>query len=99
MLLEVALPALLMGFSFPLANALIQRAERSVGRRAGVLYLSNTAGAVCGSLAAGFLLLPALGMQGSATVLTSRPRSRSCRCISATRSTGRGPAGADRRRR
>src|SRR6266850_545950 len=69
-LLEVAIPALLMGFSFPLANAIIQRAERSVGRRAGVLYLSNTAGAVCGSLAAGFILLPRLGIQGSATALT-----------------------------
>jgi len=44
-----------MGFSFPLANAVIQRAESSVGRRAGVLYLANTAGAVCGSLAAGFV--------------------------------------------
>jgi spermidine synthase/Tfp pilus assembly protein PilF len=68
-LLEVALPALLMGFSFPLANAIIQHAERSVGRHAGVLYLSNTAGAVCGALAAGFLLLPLLGIQGSATIL------------------------------
>jgi spermidine synthase/tetratricopeptide (TPR) repeat protein len=68
--LEVAIPALLMGFSFPLANAVIQRAERSVGRRAGVLFLSNTAGAVCGSLAAGFVLLPRLGIQGSATALT-----------------------------
>jgi spermidine synthase len=69
-LLEVAIPALLMGFSFPLANAIVQRAQRSVGRRAGVLYLSNTAGAVCGSLAAGFLLLPTLGIQGSASALT-----------------------------
>ena len=69
-LLEVGVPALLMGFAFPLANAVIQRAERSVGRRAGVLYLSNTVGAVCGSLAAGFLLLPMLGIQGSALVLT-----------------------------
>jgi spermidine synthase len=68
-LMEVALPALLMGFTFPLANAVIQHAERSVGRRAGMLYLANTAGAVCGSLVAGFLLLPTLGLQGSATVL------------------------------
>jgi spermidine synthase len=68
-LFEVGLPALLMGFGFPFANAMIQRAERSVGRRAGVLYLSNTIGAVCGSLAAGFALLPAFGMQGSATLL------------------------------
>ena len=50
MLLEVALPALLMGFSFPLGNALIQRVEQSVGQRAGVLYLANTVGAVAGSL-------------------------------------------------
>jgi spermidine synthase len=70
MLLEVGVPALVMGFTFPLANAVVQHAERPVGRRAGVLYFSNTFGAVCGSLAAGFLLLPALGIQGSATVLT-----------------------------
>jgi len=65
----VALPALLMGFAFPLANAIVQRAEAAVGRRAGALYLANTFGAVCGALATGFLLLPLLGMQRSATVL------------------------------
>jgi len=70
-LLEAGLPALLMGFSFPLANAIIQRSERSVGRRAGLLYLANTCGAVCGSLAAGFLLLPRLGIQESAALLTA----------------------------
>ena len=69
MLLEVAVPALLMGFSFPLGNALIQRAEPSVGSRAGALYLANTAGAVAGSLVAGFLLLPSLGLQASTSVL------------------------------
>jgi spermidine synthase len=69
MLLEVAIPALLMGFTFPLANAILQRAEQSVGRRAGTLYLANTAGAVAGSVAAGFALLPTLGLQMSATIL------------------------------
>jgi len=64
-----ALPALLMGFAFPLANAIVQRVEAAVGRRAGLLYLANTFGAVCGALATGFLLLPVLGMQRSATVL------------------------------
>lgn len=62
---EAALPSVFMGFTFPLANALIQRTESAVGRRAGALYLANTAGAVAGSLAAGFLLLPLLGMQRS----------------------------------
>jgi len=69
-LLVAALPALLMGFAFPLANAIVQRAETAVGRRAGLLYLANTFGAVCGALGTGFLLLPVLGMQRSATVLT-----------------------------
>ena len=68
-LLEVGIPALLMGFSFPLANAVTQRMEDSVGTRAGALYLANTVGAVSGSLAAGFFLLPSLGIQASATVL------------------------------
>jgi spermidine synthase len=69
MLIEVGLPALLMGCAFPLGNAVIQRAEHVVGRRAGALYLANTAGAVTGSLLTGFVLLPTLGMQSSSTVL------------------------------
>ena len=68
-LLVAGVPSLLMGFSFPLANAHIQRTESRVGGRAGLLYLANTAGAVGGSLAAGFLLLPFLGIQSSTTVL------------------------------
>jgi len=70
MLIEVGVPALLMGCSFPLGNAVIQRTERAVGGRAGALYMANTAGAVCGSLVTGFVLLPVFGMQGSATALT-----------------------------
>jgi spermidine synthase len=68
-LLVTAVPALLMGFVFPLANAIVQHAEAAVGRRAGLLYLANTFGAVCGALATGFLLLPVLGMQRSGTAL------------------------------
>ena len=69
MLIEAGLPALLMGCAYPLGNAVIQHAERAVGQRAGLLYLANTAGAVCGSLVTGFVLLPAFGIQGSATWL------------------------------
>ena len=65
----VGIPSLLMGFSYPIANALIQSMESRVGGRAGALYLANTAGAVGGALTAGFLLLPALGMQRATTVL------------------------------
>ena len=67
----VALPSLLLGFSFPLANAAIQAASASVGKRAGALYLANTLGAVLGSLLTGFVLLPRLGMQSVLTVITT----------------------------
>ncbi|MGB7218618.1 MAG: tetratricopeptide repeat protein [Vicinamibacterales bacterium] len=67
--LEVGAPALLMGFVYPLANAVVQRAEPAVGRCAGVLYFSNTIGAACGVLAGGLVLLPRFGMQGTATIL------------------------------
>ena len=68
-LAELALPAFFMGFAYPLANACTQDAERFVGRRAGFLYLANTVGAVLGALAAGFILLPMLGMQRTVTML------------------------------
>jgi spermidine synthase len=64
-------PSILMGLGFPLANAVVQQAAGSVARRAGALYLANTAGAVCGSIATGFLLLPWLGIQSTAAVLAA----------------------------
>jgi spermidine synthase len=69
MLLEIGVPALVAGLAFPLANAIVQRTEDRIGRRAGVLYAANTIGAVCGSLVTGFVLLPVIGMQTSAAVL------------------------------
>jgi spermidine synthase len=65
----VGLPSLLAGMSFPLANAVVQRVDEAVGRRAGILYFANTVGAVAGSLLAGYLLLPRLGLQLSTAVL------------------------------
>jgi len=71
LLLLAGVPSILMGISFPLANALVQQAESLVARRAGGLYLANTTGAVVGSIATGFLLLPWLGIQGSVAVLAA----------------------------
>ncbi|MBT8496327.1 MAG: hypothetical protein KJO07_24995, partial [Deltaproteobacteria bacterium] len=69
--LIVGLPGLMMGFAYPLANASIQRLSATVGRRAGLLYLANTIGAVIGSLLAGFVLIEHLGLHGSITVLVA----------------------------
>jgi predicted membrane-bound spermidine synthase len=64
----VFLPAVAMGASFPLGNALVQGASARVGRSAGTLYLATTSGNVLGSLAAGFWWLPTLGIQATALI-------------------------------
>lgn len=61
--LVVMLPAtLLMGATFPLFMRLGAEAG-TVGRRVGLLYAWNTVGSAVGSLLAGFVLLPQLGLQ------------------------------------
>jgi spermidine synthase len=55
-------PAILMGGSLPAAAAALRAPEASRGSGIGSLYAANTIGAVCGTLAAGFMLLPALGL-------------------------------------
>lgn len=67
----VGLGALLMGCTFPLSNAHVQRVKASVGGRAGALYLANTLGNVAGALVTGFVLLPSIGQQGSVAVLAA----------------------------
>ncbi|MFQ5416641.1 MAG: spermidine synthase, partial [Myxococcota bacterium] len=61
--------ALFAGAAFPLGNAIVQRGRDHVGARAGVLYLANTVGGVLGSIVAGFVLLPRLGIQATVTVV------------------------------
>lgn len=59
------LPALFAGMQFPLLISLLGRGRASVGRHVGLAYLFNTGGAVAGSLAGGFGLLPLLGASGA----------------------------------
>jgi spermidine synthase len=61
----MGIPTLLMGMLFPLANAVFIRSWRGAAERAGRLYAFNTAGAILGSIAAGFVLIPLLGISGS----------------------------------
>ncbi len=60
------LPAtLLMGATFPIMSAIYARRMDALGRSVGDLYCANTIGAVAGSIAGGFVLLPLLGLRGS----------------------------------
>ncbi len=68
-LVLIFVPSVFMGFAFPLANAIVQTREHNVGRRAGLLYLANTLGALGGSMLSGFVLLPLLGLKWSIVTL------------------------------
>ena len=58
-------PALVAGYQFPLLIALFGRGRERVGRDVGLAYAANTAGAIVGSLAGGFGLLPWLSAPGA----------------------------------
>jgi spermidine synthase len=61
----VVLPAAVVaGYQFPLLIALLGSREHRVGREVGLAYATNTAGAIAGSLAGGFGLLPLLSAPG-----------------------------------
>jgi spermidine synthase len=61
----VVLPAALVsGYQFPLLIALLGSGRRRVGREVGVTYAANTVGAILGSIAGGFGLIPLLSAPG-----------------------------------
>jgi spermidine synthase len=66
---------LLMGAAFPLAMHCWLRGgdgdADGVGRRAGRFFMTNLLGAICGAVAAGFLLIPRLGIRTSLIVAAS----------------------------
>lgn len=55
-------PVMLMGMTLPLLTSCFAGDRERYARVAGVLYGLNTLGAVLGTLCAGFVLLPALGL-------------------------------------
>lgn len=59
------LPTALMGATLPVLSAALLRAESAGTATITKLYTRNLAGAICGCLAAGFLLLPILGVRGT----------------------------------
>lgn len=65
-LLLVGLPAFFMGGTLPVLVRALAPVQGQVGRAGGGLYAANTAGAIAGTLAAAFMLLPSLGVLASA---------------------------------
>lgn len=67
----MAAPTTLMGLTFPLVIKMFSEEGKDVGTQAGRLYCINTLGAIIGSTAAGFILIPHLGIKGTAVVAAS----------------------------
>jgi spermidine synthase len=67
-ILVMLLPAGLMGAAFPLVTRIATENLGVLGRRLSGVYAANTAGTVVGSFAAGFLLIPALGVRSALLV-------------------------------
>ncbi|WP_141740098.1 fused MFS/spermidine synthase [Bosea sp. BIWAKO-01] len=64
----VGLPAVLMGGTLPALTRFAAPQRQGIGQVGGRLYAANTAGAIAGALLASFLVIPAVGMRGSALV-------------------------------
>ncbi len=67
--LTMLVPTLLMGAVFPVAAHLYSIGTGAVGERVGQLYALNTLGSALGAFAAGFVLIPVLGLQHAALTL------------------------------
>jgi len=69
----LAVPTTMMGTTLPLLGAAVSAfgGHGPAGSRIGVLYALNTAGAMAGTLAAGYFLIPAIGIQATFVVAAS----------------------------
>ncbi len=65
MALGFLFPTFLFGVSYPLICRVTTDSISSLGRYAGMVYAVGTMGGIAGSLSAGFLFLPLLGLQKS----------------------------------
>lgn len=64
----ILLPTLFMGAVFPLAIKTVGLCRSGVGEPVGLAYGVNTLGAIAGSVAAGFVLMPSVGLQNTITI-------------------------------
>jgi spermidine synthase len=63
-------PTLLMGYSFPVLQRIVQTDFSRLGRRIGLLMVANIAGSVIGTMLTGWVALSALGTAGTLKVVS-----------------------------
>jgi len=58
-------PTTLMGATFPVVSKIASSSLDAIGRQVGSVYAVNTLGSIAGSLLAGFLFIPFIGVRGT----------------------------------
>ncbi len=61
----LAIPTTMMGITLPLLTAAVSQNARTAGSSVSLLYAMNTFGAMSGTLLAGYILIPAIGIRQS----------------------------------
>ncbi len=84
-------PTLLMGVTFPLAVSLLKGTGEECGGPIGRAYATNTAGAVLGTVAAGLVLIPAVGIQRTLLIGCALDLAAAIMVVAADRRVGPGP--------
>ncbi|QPJ63140.1 MAG: tetratricopeptide repeat protein [Candidatus Nitronauta litoralis] len=69
-LVLIFLPTFLMGGQFPVVIKLVAKRLDSLGKRVGQVYACNTIGTIIGAFLAGFILIPAVGIQDTLWIST-----------------------------
>jgi len=69
--LIIFIPTLLLGAVFPLVVKIYNASASRVGRLVGNAYSINTLGAIAGSFASGFILIPILGLKNTLVLASS----------------------------
>ena len=64
-------PTVFMGMVFPIAVKVCAASWKTAGKRIGEVYACNTIGCVAGSFAAGFVMVPLLGLRDSFLVVVA----------------------------
>ena len=87
--LILLVPAIFLGATLPLATSICARGLATLGNTVGRVYAVNTFGAIVGSLGAGFVLIPMLGMHGTLRLLIATNLVAAVVLVAATTSSSR----------
>lgn len=68
--MTIGIPTFLMGMAFPVVTRLVVGSVKRLGHDVARVYAINTVGAILGSFACGFILVPTLGITGTLALLS-----------------------------